>query len=77
MEVELVPTPAADDPALRAAVAAVERSGLADDVRPPGSVSAWRRAGVLEAVDRSVTPREAERQRQALPARNTRGATRA
>jgi hypothetical protein len=79
MEVELSPEPDPADPALRAALVAVEQSGLADDVPPPGSVSAWRQAGVLAAVDRDVTPRQrgTALEAQALPARSTRGATRA
>jgi hypothetical protein len=58
VEIELVPEPDADDPARRAAVAGIEQKGLADDVRPSGSVGAWRRAGLLEAVERSVTVRD-------------------
>ena len=60
MEIELVPLSEAGDPAASAAVAAIERTGLADDVGSAASVSAWRRAGILEAVDRSTTPRDAE-----------------
>jgi hypothetical protein len=59
MEIELLPEPEAADPALSAAVAAIEQSGLADDERSAATVSAWRRAGVLEAVDRSPAPQEA------------------
>ncbi len=51
---ELLPVPAADDPAARAAAAALAREGLLDDARPPGSLGAWRRAGLHEAVERSV-----------------------
>ena len=59
MKIELVPPSESGDPAASAAVAAIERTGLADDVGSAASVSAWRRAGILEAVDRSTTPRDA------------------
>jgi hypothetical protein len=55
MEIELVPEPDADDPARGAAVAAIGQTGLATEPVPAGSISAWRRAGVLEAGDRDVT----------------------
>ena len=51
MEIELVPELGPDDPAFLAAEAAIERAGLADDVRPAGNTSAWWRAGVHEAVE--------------------------
>jgi hypothetical protein len=51
MTIELVPEPAPDDPAFRAAEAAIEHAGLAADAMPAGNTSAWRRAGVHEAVD--------------------------
>ena len=34
------------------------RTGLADDARPAGNTSAWRRAGVHEAVEAGVAARE-------------------
>ena len=52
MEIELVPEVDPEDPTFRAAEAAIEQAGLADDVRPAGSTSAWWRAGVQEAVER-------------------------
>ena len=58
MEIELVPEPAPDDPALLAAAAAIERTGLAADVRPAGNTSAWWRAGVHEAVEPGIAARE-------------------
>ena len=51
MEIELVPELGPDDPAFLAAAAAIERTGLAGDVRPAGNTSAWWRAGVREAVE--------------------------
>ena len=51
MEIELVPELGPDDPAFLAAEAAIERTGLAADVRPAGNTSAWWRAGVHEAVE--------------------------
>ena len=51
MEIELVPELGPDDPAFLAAAAAIERTGLADDVRPAGNASAWWRAGLHEAVE--------------------------
>jgi hypothetical protein len=54
MEIELAPDPGADDAAARAVAAALTREGLADAERPAGSVGAWRRAGLRDAVERSV-----------------------
>ena len=51
MEIDLVPELGPDDPAFLAAAAAIERTGLAGDVRPAGNTSAWWRAGVGEAVE--------------------------
>jgi hypothetical protein len=56
MEIELVPDPGPEDPASRAAVAALSRAGLAEDRVPPGTTSAWRRAGLEGAMDRDVGP---------------------
>jgi len=58
VEIELVPEPAPDDPALLAVRAAIEQTGLADEARPAGNSSAWRRAGVHEAVEAGVATRE-------------------
>ena len=60
MEIELVAELGPDDPAFLAAVAAIERAGLADDARPAGNTSAWWRAGVHEAVELGVAAREHE-----------------
>jgi hypothetical protein len=60
MEIELVPELDPDDLAFLAAEAAIERTGLADDVRPAGNTSAWWRAGVHEAVERGISSREHE-----------------
>ena len=60
MEIELVPELGPDDPAFLAAEAAIERTGLADDVRPAGNTSAWWRAGVHEAVEPGIAAREHE-----------------
>ena len=58
MKIELVPEPAPDDPAFLAATGAIERAGLAADVRPAGNTSAWWRAGVHEAVELGIATRE-------------------
>ena len=58
MKIELVPEPAPDDPAFLAATGAIERTGLAADVRPAGNTSAWWRAGVHEAVELGIATRE-------------------
>ena len=58
MEIELVPEPAPNDPALLAARAAIEQVGLATEARPAGNTSAWWRAGVHEAVGAGVAARE-------------------
>jgi hypothetical protein len=60
MEIELVPALDPDDPAVLAAEAAIERTGIADDVRPAGNTSAWWRAGVHEAVEGGTASREHE-----------------
>jgi len=57
MTIELVPEPAPDDPAFRAAEAAIEQAGLAADAMPAGNTSAWWRAGVHEAVEGAVAAR--------------------
>jgi hypothetical protein len=57
VKIELVPEPAPDDPAFRAATGAIEQTGLAADVRPAGNTSAWWRAGVHEAVELGIAPR--------------------
>ncbi len=54
MEIELRPDTDADDPAVRAALAALTREGFADDLPPVGGSGAWRRAGIEEAIDRSA-----------------------
>ena len=96
------PTPTTRRSSLRRR--AIEQTGLADDVRPAGSTSAWWRAGVLEAVEPASQRASTRRDRvaaapaharasaarpdarrvspvvpgsSALPARSTRGATRA
>ena len=63
MKIELVPEPAPDDPAFLAATGAIERTGLAADVRPAGNTSAWWRAGVHEAVELGIASRDGERGR--------------
>jgi hypothetical protein len=60
MEIELIPELGPDDPAFLAAEAAIERAGLADDVRPAGNTTAWWRAGVHEAVESGIAVREHE-----------------
>ncbi len=93
MEIELVPDPGADDPAARAARRRLAREGLVDDapaVRARRSAGAG--PGCEDAVERErrrpdvracgvgpLRPASAARygRRQALPARSTRGATRA
>jgi hypothetical protein len=52
MRIELVPDRGPDDPAARAAAAAVAREGFAADEEPLRTSAAWRRAGVREAVER-------------------------
>ena len=61
MGIELAPELGPDDPAFLAAEAAIERAGLADDVRPVGNTSAWWRAGVHEAVEPGIAAREHEK----------------
>ncbi len=56
MEIELVPDPGEDDPAARAAVAALAQEGLLDVAHAFAFEGAWRRAGLQDAVARSVTP---------------------
>ena len=56
MEIELLPNLGVDDPAARAAIAALDRAGLAEDTQPAGSVGAWRQAGLQDAVERNVVP---------------------
>jgi hypothetical protein len=51
-----VPDPGTEDPASRAALAALSRAGLAEDHVPPGITSPWRRAGLEGAMDRDVGP---------------------
>ena len=51
MGIELAPELGPDDPAFLAAEAAIERTGLGEDVGPAGNTSAWWRAGVHEAVE--------------------------
>ena len=58
MAIELVPALDPDDLAFLAAEAAIERTGLADAVRPAGNTSAWWRAGVHEAVELGIATRE-------------------
>jgi hypothetical protein len=53
MEIELVPDPGSGDPVARAAIVALTRENLAGDDLPRGIASAWRRAGVDEAIDRN------------------------
>ncbi len=74
MEIELFPDPGADDPAARAAVSALTLEGLTGDERPPGSVGAWRRAGLDEAVDRSVASSHPRASGAAPNGRRTNGA---
>jgi hypothetical protein len=56
VEIELVPDPGADDPAAKAAAAALAQEGSVDDVQPTAYHGAWRRAGLLDAVERSASP---------------------
>ena len=60
MEIELVRKLGPDDPAFVAAQSAIERTGLAGDVRPAGNTSAWWRAGVHEAVENAMAARAHE-----------------
>jgi hypothetical protein len=55
MEIELVPDPGRDDFAARAALAALAREGLAEERVPSGTTSAWRRAGLEDAMDRDLS----------------------
>ena len=57
MEIELVPDPGPDDSASRAALTALAREGLAEEQVPPGATSAWRRAGIEDAMDRDLSPK--------------------
>ncbi len=59
MEIELVPDPR-DDRVGRAAAAALALEGLTDVARPTASTGAWRRAGLQDAVERSVTPDDSD-----------------
>jgi hypothetical protein len=54
MEIELVPDPKDGDPAAEAAREAVAGERFAEDERPPGLDSAWRRAGVVESTEREL-----------------------
>jgi hypothetical protein len=56
VEIELVPDPGEEDPAVRAAAAALAQEGLLDAGRAFAVKGAWHRAGLQEAVERSVTP---------------------
>lgn len=56
MEIEIVPDPGGDDPAARAALAALEREGLSAEPRPAGLGAPWRRAGLEAALDRDPGP---------------------
>ena len=81
MEIELVPSPGNDDPALPAAAAALRAAELVDDVRPAGS-TAWRRAGLDEALGARDRPGSLEAAKSSSagyvpPGRSSRGATRA
>jgi hypothetical protein len=84
VEIELVPDPGTDDPASRAAHTALVGEGMAADERPAAYDGAWRRAGLLDGVERGVGPSSAATTG-ALeasagyvpPARSTVGATRA
>jgi hypothetical protein len=57
MEIELSPDPEPDDAAADAALRALAREGLAEEPVPPGLASAWRRAGLDQAMDRELDPR--------------------
>jgi hypothetical protein len=54
VEIELVPHPGPDDPTAIAALAALAREGLVSGPRPAGPTSAWRRAGLNEAISHEV-----------------------
>ena len=51
-----MPDPGPDDSASRAALTALAREGLAEEQVPPGATSAWRRAGLEDAMDRDHGP---------------------
>ena len=51
-----MPDPGPDDSASRAALTALAREGLAEEQVPPGATSAWRRAGLEDAMDRDLGP---------------------
>jgi hypothetical protein len=82
VEIELIPSPADDDPAARAAADALVREGLTDEVLPAGT-GVWRRAGLLDALESRVTQAGAPWRGPATqvdyvsPAPSSRGATRA
>jgi hypothetical protein len=72
VEIELVPDPGADDPAAQAAAAALAHEGSVDGMLPAAYDGAWRRAGLLDAVERSPSPDD-----YAPPVRSSVGAARA
>jgi len=69
MRIELLPASGSDDPDVRAAAVALAREGLAHQAGPRGSAAAWRRAGLLEAVEKGVARRLPARARADGPAR--------
>jgi hypothetical protein len=72
VEIELVPDPGAHDPAAQAAAAALAQEGIVDDMLPAAYQGAWRRSGLLDAVEKSPSPDD-----YAPPARSSVGAARA
>jgi hypothetical protein len=72
VEFELVPDPGANDPAAQAVAAALAQDGSGGEVLPAAYRGAWRRAGLLDAVERSPSPDD-----YAPPARSSVGAARA
>jgi len=63
VKIELVPDPGVDDPASQAVRTVLEQEGLAADMRPAPWDGAWRRAGLLEGVERSMDRFAEERAR--------------
>ena len=55
MTIELVPDPGPEDPVAQAALAALSREDLATGLQPAGLTSAWRRAGLDEAMNRDLS----------------------
>lgn len=68
---DVLTDPALGEPEQRALIEALEQAGVQSGGTPPAYRSAWRAAGLLEAVEAD------EPEDYALSPRSTRGATRA